>query len=317
MKAIVQGLFGLVFGAVCLWLALRIVGTLDLSQAIDAVQPWWIVVALALYTIDVALRVKRWQLLLHDTLPLTYGQVAKALIIGYMVNNLLPARLGEIYRADFVKRHYGGSRSSTLGSIVVERLLDGIAVVLSLSVGLLILFLNRGIDSSILTTLAIVAASGCSVALMVVVWFHRAERIFNRIPWQWLVLRLREFGSTFQAVRTPGFRYPVALTGTIYTVEALVIWSALNAAAIDVGLAGALVVLGTGVLSTLLPTAPGYVGNLQVAYIFALAPFGYEASSAFVAATISQIFLSGITVVCGLLIMLSMGARKMVIWRVS
>ncbi|MBH63966.1 MAG: TIGR00374 family protein [Alphaproteobacteria bacterium] len=317
MRAFFQSVLGLAFGGFFLWLALRMVGSDELLQAVSVVQLHWIGVALCIFAVDMALRVKRWQFLLSDTVKLSNGQVAKALIIGYMVNNLLPARLGEIYRADFVKRHYGGSRSSVLGTIVVERLLDGFAVVLSLSLGLLVLYVSRGIDSPVLTTLAIVAALGCTAAFGAVFWFHKLNWLFRQIPWSWLTSRLEDFSLALQALKMPGFHYPIILTGLIYMLEALVLWAALTAAGIDVGLAGVLIVLGTAVLSTLLPTAPGYVGSLQIAYIFALAPFGYEAPQAFIAATISQVFLAGSLIVTGLLIMFYMNVKRLAVRHVS
>jgi hypothetical protein len=69
--------------------------------------------------------------------------VAEALLVGYGFNNLIPARLGELVRADYAKRQFGVSRSAALGSIVIERLLDGFIVVLCLSEGLLVISLLR------------------------------------------------------------------------------------------------------------------------------------------------------------------------------
>ncbi len=69
--------------------------------------------------------------------PLNFReQAAVALVVGCAVNSLLPARLGELFRADFCKRQYGVKRSLVLGTIAIERLMDGIFVVTALVIGI-------------------------------------------------------------------------------------------------------------------------------------------------------------------------------------
>ena len=60
----------------------------------------------------------------------------RSLLVGYGVNTLLPARLGELFRAEFFKRSYGVTRSVGLASVALERLLDGVIVVACLAAGL-------------------------------------------------------------------------------------------------------------------------------------------------------------------------------------
>jgi uncharacterized protein (TIRG00374 family) len=300
MKSLFHAVVGLLFGGVCLWLALRMVDVTDLASAVQAVEAPWIGMAMVQYVLDMSVRIKRWQLLLRPSLPLSYKQVAIALVIGYTVNNLLPARLGELYRADFVKRNFGGSRSSALGSIVVERLLDGTAVIAVLFLGLAILFLNSGTTSVALVAVASTAAAIFAVVAIFVSRFDRLRYLVERVPWSWLRTRIHDFGDALTVLRTPDFRRCIILTSIIYIVETLMIWAALLASGLDATLVSALVVLGAAVLSTLMPTAPGYVGSLQIAYIVALTPFGFAALNAFVAATITQVFLNGGIIAVGL-----------------
>ena len=78
-------------------------------------------IAVAVYWTAIAIRVSRWRLLLSQTKLLTNRQVGRSLIIGYTVNNLLPARLGELFRVDFVRREYGVPRSAVAcGSVILK-----------------------------------------------------------------------------------------------------------------------------------------------------------------------------------------------------
>ncbi len=69
--------------------------------------------------------------------PVSAAAVLQALLVGYAVNGALPARLGELFRADYLSRRSDFSGSTALASIVVERLLDLLAAVSLLVAGLI------------------------------------------------------------------------------------------------------------------------------------------------------------------------------------
>ncbi len=91
--------------------------------------------AIGFYTINLAVRVIRWRTLLQDVKALSFSSVGTALLVGYAMNNILPARLGELFRANFAGLRYQAPRSAIAGSIIVERTLDGLIVVASLVLG--------------------------------------------------------------------------------------------------------------------------------------------------------------------------------------
>ena len=94
-------------------------------------------------------------------------------------------------------------------------------------------------------------------------------------------------------VRTPRFALIVLGTLPIWAVEICSIWSICGAVGVDLKLAGMLALMGGASLSTLLPTAPGYVGSYQFAFVLILGQFGIGATAAIVAATTVQIYLIG------------------------
>ncbi|MBU1706526.1 flippase-like domain-containing protein [bacterium] len=101
-------------------------GRFDLAQLWHAMitAHWSLIVAVGvLYILGLLLRAWRWYLLLPQG-SLNYGQSFAAMMVGYMANNLLPLRMGEIYRAQVVWQICGLSRSSAMGTIVLERTLD-------------------------------------------------------------------------------------------------------------------------------------------------------------------------------------------------
>jgi uncharacterized protein (TIRG00374 family) len=133
---LVLALAGIGLGLGMLWVVFRITDLADVREAIKGLRWPLVMMAVALYWIGMGLRVLRWHSLLRELVTVRRAAVAELLLCGYAMNNLLPARLGEIFRADLAKRRLGLSRTVILGSIVVERVLDLAAILLCLALGL-------------------------------------------------------------------------------------------------------------------------------------------------------------------------------------
>src|SRR5689334_977673 len=67
----------------------------------------WAAAATLTYAVNLALRAWRWQVILRPVAVIPYSVVARALLVGYGVNAVMPARLGELFRAEFFKKTYG------------------------------------------------------------------------------------------------------------------------------------------------------------------------------------------------------------------
>jgi glycosyltransferase 2 family protein len=99
-------------------------------QTILKFNAWVLLVLLAVYIIGMGLRTSRWQILIGQRNPISFLLVFKALVIGYMINNLFPAKVGELARMEYLKRKKGIGRSFLLGTIFMERLIDLMLVLL-------------------------------------------------------------------------------------------------------------------------------------------------------------------------------------------
>jgi uncharacterized protein (TIRG00374 family) len=85
---------------------------------------WWLVPALGALAASILLRVVRWQTLFDPGRRPPLGSLAKATIVGFFFNSILPARTGEIARIVALKKYAGTSRAETTATVVVERLFD-------------------------------------------------------------------------------------------------------------------------------------------------------------------------------------------------
>jgi uncharacterized protein (TIRG00374 family) len=305
-------LLGLVVGSVCLWFAGRNVD-LDEAKRILASSDWrWIVLGIAIFGADLFLRTVRWKVLLSHRKAVDYVYIARGLLVGYAVNILLPARLGELFRADFTARLTHLARSVIVASIFIERLTDLFAVLIVFALGLAL----SGVESPIMDKVIFAGVTGLLMGLFLIylVIFHAAHEGIralgaggiSRILPKPIARRasgiLSDFASFIEVVRTPRFALVVAITVPIWTLEALSVFSICRAVGLDLTPQSLMVLLGGASLSTLFPSAPGFVGSYQFGYIMVLRNFSVPDTVSLVAATAVQIYLMGVYSVLGLLV---------------
>lgn len=127
-KAIIGGLVSVFF----LYLALRKVDYSELWTTIQHAHWWYLIPNLVLVVGVMFIRAWRWRLILRPVGDVPYARVYSSTMIGFMVNNVLPARLGEIARAVSLGAKTGLSRSAALATIIIERVYDSLTLLVFL-----------------------------------------------------------------------------------------------------------------------------------------------------------------------------------------
>ena len=124
-----QFIIGLVISVLFFALALAGIDLREVWNALLSANYWALLPALVLYFIGVWVRALRWRILLRPLLPkLTLRRTFEVEVIGYMANNVLPARIGELVRAYVLSLREGVRKTATLATILVERIFDGITM---------------------------------------------------------------------------------------------------------------------------------------------------------------------------------------------
>ncbi len=114
-----------------------IVTKFDMKEAAEAIgraDAKWLVAGAAVYAGLFALRGWRWALLLKPIKTVSASTAGEVFAIGFMANNILPARLGDVARAFVLARREGITAAGSFSSVMLERILDGVVVVLFLNV---------------------------------------------------------------------------------------------------------------------------------------------------------------------------------------
>jgi glycosyltransferase 2 family protein len=265
-----RAIVGFGISIVALFLVVRSVDVAAAWETLKGADPGWVALLVVFVSIDILLRALRWKVLLAPVARVPFGTTLASLLVGYLANNILPARLGEIVRSVDLGERTGLSRSTILGTIVVERVVDTVVVVAIASIAILVLSVRGIVASAVLVGLAVSAL--LVVAIAVGIAAHRlpgAERVsayLHRWPRVRLVLvRLRDGLAIAKDVRTMGAAVGLSIASWSCTVLAFA------AAAQAVGVQptmgqAALLAAGTN-LATAIPAAPGYVGTFELAAV--------------------------------------------------
>jgi uncharacterized protein (TIRG00374 family) len=288
LRSLLVGAIGLLVGAVCIWVVLRWVELDDVGAVLAAADAGWLALGLIAFWMGIAIRVVRWRRLLRHVSSIRLRETAEALIVGYAMNYLLPARLGEPFRAEYAQRRFQIDRFTAFGSIVTERVIDGLTVVLFLLVGLILVSIwPAGANLSIFHYVAAVGLflfGGMAAALYAMRGIH-AERIPGPL---WLGQALRRFLDGAAAPTSRDLVSLVLYSGLIWALESLALWSILRSLGLSIAVDQLLVVVGSTSLSALVPTAPGYVGSFQLVFAMVLSVFSLPTAVGVAAATLVQ-----------------------------
>lgn len=269
----------------------------DLLDALAAANYVYVVPALGLFLLSVGVRAARWRYFLEPYASLSWRSLLPSLLVGYAGNNLLPARAGELLRVQHLADHHGVPRMQAFGTLMMERLYDGIVLASFVLWGLLLTdsgtaYLGLGL------ALAGAATAGFLICGLVANNPAVAFRLAKLLPF--LSERVQEKVSSLGESFFKGFAVLTNPSRFFWaTVTSLLAWSLelgmywlislgfnLDASLISVAFAGA-----AANVAMSLPGAQGGVGPFQYFATEALLRFGVVEASAAAYSLALHIFL--------------------------
>ncbi len=126
---------GLTLSILFLWLALRHASWNEIVAAFERARWWCLIPMLVCQFVFYFLKAIRWRQLLSQTIEISSASLVPAMMVGAAGNNLLPAHSGELIRVYLAGEKFGVAKSTVLGTVMVERVFDLIAVTLIFFVG--------------------------------------------------------------------------------------------------------------------------------------------------------------------------------------
>ena len=280
-----KSIAGLSISLALLWWVFRGEDPGAIAAEVAAADPWWLLASVFVATSGYLVRAMRWKVLLSPLRPRT-GLRARfaATSIGFMANNLLPARAGEFARAWSLARMEDLRVSACLASLAVERLLDGVTIVALLVVSLSLpgFSADAGLASErVGGALAVFVAVLVVVVVVVALVLARPDMVLgvarlaaSRLPGRAAEKVLSVLDGLIQglgALRSPRLVVRGAVWSLVFWLwHSASFWLGFHAFGIDAGYAEALFLNGITALAVAVPSAPGFFGPFEAAVRVAL-----------------------------------------------
>jgi uncharacterized protein (TIRG00374 family) len=227
---------------------------------------WLLAPAVVFLILDLQFRAVRWRLLLAPQAGLRHSNLFGATNVGYLVNDVLPFRAGEVARVFLIDELEKTGKVRSAASIAVERGIDVIAMVA------LVIATFPFIDEPGWTHgPALLIGAGAVAAFALLIALSHANETDRAFWKRWLRAvprigeHLEQASNTMLVALHPLRRAVtlgavVALTATIWLCGTLSFLMVMKAFHLDVGFPAAAIVIGATTLGMVVPSSPGYVG---------------------------------------------------------
>lgn len=289
---------GLVISAVCLYFAFQGIQFAKLFEALIGIDWLWMLVATLVFFASYAGRVFRWQLLFYPQKP-RWDKTFYVLNIGYFLSNLLPARLGDIIRAYLIGEIENVGKARALSTVVIERLSDGLTVVLLLAITALFVPHIPVEARQGALGVAVTGIGGGAFLLMLSFQKERGLNLLRRLVAPLPLLRgprlwgaLEALIDGFAILRSPREISGVALWAIfVWVTGGALYWIMMRALGLDASVTAAFLVMLVTSLVVVVPSSPGYIGVFHATAVFILTTmFGWDKSVALSYAVVVHAF---------------------------
>jgi uncharacterized protein (TIRG00374 family) len=285
---------GVVISLVFLVIAFRGLDLASFWEALRDANYWWLLPGIGVYFVMVWVRTWRWRSMLAHIKPIPTARLFPVVVIGYMGNNVYPLRAGEVLRSYVLRRNEGVAMSASLATVVLERLFDGLVMLLFVFVTL-----PFAPMPPVFRWLVIACSALFGVALLVFMLLAARPERMSRL-YAYLVDRLLPAGVRpvvhglfdkfivgLQSLRSPREMLTILFTTVlIWLGETLKYWFVMHAFPFQVPFTVLMLMTAVVNLFTTIPSTPGYVGTFHAPGIETLRQFG-----------VGQAVASGYTVV--------------------
>jgi uncharacterized protein (TIRG00374 family) len=286
---------GVLISVFFVWISLRGLRLGEFLDVIKRANYWWILPGIAVYFVGVWVRAWRWHYLLKPIKEIPTQTMFPITTIGYMGNNIYPARAGEVLRAVILKRREGVPVSASLATIIVERIFDGVVMLAFVFINLPELAKLTSASGFVgnIQQVALYGTAAFVAALVVFLLAAMFPVVTSQIG-QWFIDRvlpvrlhdkvsgiMHKFLDGLASLRSPLNILMVFVTSVIiWLFETLKYWFVMHAFGFSVSFFALMLMNGIVNLATTIPSAPGYIGTFDAPGIAVLTAYGVDQATA-------------------------------------
>lgn len=287
---------GIIVSIVFIYLAFREVNFQEMLQALRNANYVWLFPAVSAMLLSHWLRSIRWRYILEPIKLVKVHPLFSALMIGYAANNIFPLRLGEFLRAFAIGKSQRISKTSAFATIIVDRLLDVLSLLLVLAITVFLYPLPQNIKN----WGYMISALALSIIVVMVFLMEKTEatikffKIFlPKKLFEIIQKVIRSFLQGFLVFKKSEHYFTIiVLSVSVWFLYAVVVYLAFFVfnfnANYGLNLYSSLVVLVIISVGIMIPSSPGFVGTYHWFCMKSLSLFGVPESEAFGFAVISH-----------------------------
>ncbi len=278
-----QLLVGIAISGLFIFIALRGLHLPDVWASLRTANYLWIIPGVLVYFVGLWARTWRWHYTLRHLKHVSLRQLFPLICIGYFGNNVFPFRAGEVLRSYVLQRKEGIPIGSSLATVFIERIFDGLVMLLFVFLALPFAPLPSFYRNSVIVLTLILV-----VATVVFVWMavqpHRVEVFYRWMADRFLPNRIRGLTDGFYDKFMLGLQSlssgsdVLMIFGTsivVWLLETVKYWFVMHGFPFQVSFLTLMLMNGIVNLATSLPSAPGHVGTFETG-ISVLTSYGIE-----------------------------------------
>jgi uncharacterized protein (TIRG00374 family) len=288
LKKYVQLLIGVAVSVFFIYLALPGLHLDTVVESLQTANYWWLLPGIGVYFLGLWVRTWRWQYTLRPLQLVPLKTLFPDVCIGYFGNNVFPFRAGELLRSYVLKKQTGIDISSSLATVIIERISDGLVMIM-----FVFLALPFAPMPDFYRNAVIVMTVAFTLATALFIWMarqpQRVELVYSWMAGILLPGRLRakadglyeRFMLGLRSLNSPSDMTAIFFTSVlIWLLETVKYWFVMHAFDFSVGFIVLMLMNGLVNLATTLPAAPGYIGTFDTPGIMTLTTFGVDPSVA-------------------------------------
>jgi glycosyltransferase 2 family protein len=284
LKRSIQLLIGIAISAFFIYLVLPSLHLPDVLESLRTANYWWILPGIAVYVVGLWVRAWRWHYTLRHLKPVPVRSLFPLVCIGYFGNNVYPLRAGEVIRSYVLKRTQAISITSSLATVIIERVFDGLVMLLFVFLALPFAPIPAQFRNLVIV-LTILMLAAAAIFIWMAAKPHVMAAVYGWFATRVLPTRIRtrtdDIYERFMAgLASLGSGTAVMMIfGTsiiIWLLETVKYWFVMHAFDFTVGFIVLMLMNGLVNLATTLPSAPGYIGTFDTPGIETLVAFGVE-----------------------------------------
>lgn len=287
MKNWKQNLFGFIISIACIAYISSQIDILQLKGAISSFIPAYFIFGFFSLILGYFFRILRWSVLLNTSgMSISFLKCISPFMGSIFLNNILPMRTGDIFRAVIFPKFLGIKKVVSSSSVIMERIFDLTTLILFLFVGFYLSnghklseelkFLSLGLLFISLAALVIIFFYSKFIYELIYEYTNQKNHFKSSLKYKFLVV-IADSLKSFDSMTRPIILFYVAIISILIWIgEAGVFYALMLGFNLNGGVEIAMIVMSLGTLSTLLPSSPGYIGPFHLAIFAAISMFGFS-----------------------------------------